>query len=126
MEQYWLNKNQHLDKVLMFQMGDFFEMFYDDATKAAPILNIALTSRSKQSENQVPMCGVPCHSVANSIAKLLQAGCKVALCEQIEPASAAKKLVARKVTQVLSPGMVYDPETLEAKKAIVCLSKAHR
>lgn len=117
MEQYWLIKNQHLDKVLMFQMGDFFEMFYDDAVKAAPILNIALTSRSKQAENQVPMCGVPCHSVAIQIARLLAAGCKVALCEQVEPASQSKKLVARKVTQVLSPGMVYDPETLEAKKA---------
>ena len=117
MEQYWLNKNQHLDKILMFQMGDFFEMFYDDAVKAAPILNLALTSRSKQGETKVPMCGVPCHSVSSQIARLLQAGCKVALCEQIEPAQQSKQLVARKVTQVLSPGMVYDPETLEAKKA---------
>jgi len=115
MQQYWEIKNQHTDKILLFRMGDFFEMFYDDAVKAAPILNIALTSRNKNQENNVPMCGVPHHSIGPQINKLLKAGLKVAICDQIEnPQTMEGKIVKRAVTRVVTPGIVYDPENLES------------
>src|SRR5258708_25799929 len=76
-------------------MGDFFEMFYDDAENAAPVMGIALTSRNKNSEEKTPMCGVPFHSVGPQINKLLKAGFKVAICDQLEEASQAKGLVRR-------------------------------
>lgn len=113
MRQYWDIKNLHQDKVLMFRMGDFYEMFYDDAVKAAPILGIALTSRNKKSEDETPMCGLPHHAVATPINKLLAHGLKVAICDQVEDPKFAKGIVKRAVTRILTPGMVYDPETLE-------------
>lgn len=117
MRQYWQIKNEHDDKVLFFRMGDFYEMFHDDAVTAAPILNIALTSRNKKSEDETPMCGIPYHSVAGPISRLLQAGYKVAICDQLEDPETAKGIVKRGVTRVLSPGMVYDPQTLNELKA---------
>jgi DNA mismatch repair protein MutS len=113
MRQYWDIKSAHEDKILLFRMGDFFEMFFDDAKKAAPILGIALTQRNKKSEDETPMCGMPHHSVAGPINKLLKHGLKVALCDQIEDPKTAKGIVKRAVTRVLTPGMVYDPDTLE-------------
>ena len=114
MQQYWDVKSAHEDKVLLFRMGDFFEMFHRDAEIAAPVLGIALTSRNKNAEDQVPMCGVPHHSIANSINKLLSNGYKVAICDQIEDPKLAKGLVKRAVTRILSPGVVFDPDTLDA------------
>lgn len=116
MRQYWEMKSVHLDKVLLFRMGDFFEMFFDDAVKAAPILGIALTSRNKKAADETPMCGVPHFSIGAQINKLLAAGLKVAICDQIEDPKFAKGIVKRAVTRVLTPGMVYDAETLEASK----------
>jgi DNA mismatch repair protein MutS len=116
MQQYWDIKAQHMDKILLFRMGDFYEMFFDDAIKAAPLLNIALTSRSKVQGQEVAMCGVPFHSIGPQINKLLGHGLKVAICDQVESAQAAKeakKIVKRAVTRVVTPGMVYDPETLD-------------
>ncbi len=116
MQQYWDIKTQHLDKILLFRMGDFYEMFFDDAIKAAPLLNIALTSRSKTQGQEVPMCGVPHHSIGPQINKLLAQGLKVAICDQIENASEKSKeakIVKRAVTRVVTPGLVYDPETLQ-------------
>jgi len=115
MEQYWSIKSQHRDKILLFRMGDFFEMFDKDAEKAAPLLNIALTARNKKANNSTKMCGVPHHSIAGPISKLLSAGLSVAICDQMEPAG--KGLVKRAVTKILSPGMVYDPETLDQLNA---------
>src|SRR5580704_6716939 len=115
MQQYWDIKAQHRDKILLFRMGDFYEMFFDDAIKAAPILNIALTSRSKTQGQEVAMCGVPYHSIGPQINKLLAHGLKVAICDQIENASEKSKeskIVKRAVTRVVTPGLVYDPETL--------------
>lgn len=112
MQQYWQVKTLHTDKILLFRMGDFFEMFYDDAEVAAPILGIALTSRNKNSAEQTPMCGVPAHSIGPQINKLLQAGQKIAICDQLEDASQAKGLVRRGITRILTPGIVYDPDTL--------------
>ncbi len=117
MKQFWEIKSFHNDKVLLFRMGDFFEMFHDDAVKAAPIIGIALTQRNKKSEDSTPMCGVPHHSIAGPINKLLAAGLKIAICDQIEDPKLAKGLVKRAVTRVLTPGMVFDADTLDHTKA---------
>lgn len=117
MRQYWDIKSLHQDKILLFRMGDFYELFYDDATKASPLLGITLTSRNKKSEDQTPMCGFPHHSVAGPINKLLAAGHKVAICDQIEDPALAKGIVKRAITRILTPGMVYDSETLDQTKA---------
>ena len=117
MQQYWEIKSAHEDKILLFRMGDFFEMFYQDAEIAAPILNIALTQRNKKAEDYTPMCGMPHHSIGGPISKLLEAGYKVAICDQIEDPKQAKGLVKRAVTRILSPGMVFDPDALETTQA---------
>ena len=119
MEQYWSIKSQHRDKILLFRMGDFFEMFGEDAETAAPLLNIALTVRNKKSGDNTKMCGVPHHSIATPVSKLLSAGLNVAICDQLEPSETTNSggLVKRAVTRILSPGMVYDPETLDQLNA---------
>ncbi|KYG65319.1 DNA mismatch repair protein MutS [Bdellovibrio bacteriovorus] len=116
MKQFWDIKSVHQDKILLFRMGDFFEMFFDDAVKAAPVLGIALTQRNKKSADETPMCGVPHHSIAGPINKLLAAGFKVAICDQLEDPKMAKGIVKRGVTRVLTPGMVYDSDTLDGTK----------
>ncbi|WP_291515776.1 DNA mismatch repair protein MutS [Bdellovibrio sp. ArHS] len=116
MKQFWDIKSVHQDKILLFRMGDFFEMFFDDAVKAAPVLGIALTQRNKKSADETPMCGVPHHSIAGPINKLLAAGFKVAICDQLEDPKLAKGIVKRGVTRVLTPGMVYDSDTLDGTK----------
>jgi DNA mismatch repair protein MutS len=113
MQQYGDIKSQHLDKILLFRMGDFYEMFSTDAETAAPVLNIALTQRNKKGGDDTKMCGVPYHSIATPIARLLKAGFRVAICDQIEDPATAKGIVKRAVTKILTPGMVYDPETLD-------------
>lgn len=113
MRQYWEIKNQHLDKILLFRMGDFFEMFHQDAEVAAPILNIVLTQRNKKAKDDTKMCGMPHHSIGGAIGKLLAAGHKVVICDQVEDPKLAQGIVKRAVTRILSPGMVYDPETLD-------------
>ncbi len=117
MQQYWDIKSQHNDKVVLFRMGDFYEMFHNDAEVAAPILNIALTQRNKKAADSAKMCGVPHHSIAGPIAKLLAAGKKIAMADQIEDPALAKGIVKRAVTRVLTPGMVYDPDTLDQLSA---------
>ena len=106
MEQYLSIKASHQDAILFYRMGDFYEMFNEDAKKAASILEITLTSRNKNDANPVPMCGVPFKAADSYIAKLIENGCKVAVCEQMEDASAAKGLVKRQVTRVITPGMI--------------------
>ncbi len=117
MKQYWDIKTLHQDKILLFRMGDFYELFYEDAIKAAPLIGLTLTQRNKKSDDQTPMCGFPHHAVAGPINKLLAAGLKVAICDQIEDPAFAKGLVKRAITRILTPGMVYDSETLDQTMA---------
>jgi DNA mismatch repair protein MutS len=117
MKQYWEIKSAHPDKVVLFRMGDFYEMFHDDAITAAPILSITLTSRNKKAQDETPMCGVPHHSVAGPINKLLSCGHKVAICDQLEDPKLAKGIVKRGVTRILTPGMVFDPDSLESDRS---------
>lgn len=117
MQQYWDVKSAHMDKILFFRMGDFFEIFDQDAITVAPILGITLTVRNKKSGDTTKMCGMPHHSIAASLNKLLAEGYKVAICDQLEDPKNAKGLVKRGITRILSPGMVFDPEMLEADKS---------
>jgi DNA mismatch repair protein MutS len=116
LRQYLEIKAQHPDAILLYRMGDFFEMFFEDAVRAAPILEVQLTARQKGSENETPMCGVPHHAIESYIGKLLAAGLKVAICDQVEDPALAKGLVKREVTRVVTPGTVSDPGLLEGKE----------
>ena len=107
MRQYFAAKAKHPDTLLLFRMGDFYELFYEDAKTAARELEITLTARDR--ERQVPMCGVPYHAVEGYIGRLLQKGYRIAICEQMEDPKLAKKIVRREVTRVLSPGTALDP-----------------
>lgn len=104
MRQYAEIKEKYPDAILFFHLGDFYEMFYDDARVAAPILEVALTSREAGKLGRIPMCGVPCHSVNGYIARLVAKGFKVAICEQLENPAQVKGLVKRGVTRVITPG----------------------
>jgi DNA mismatch repair protein MutS len=104
MRQYHAVKAQHPDKILFFRMGDFYEMFGDDAVKAAPILNIALTSRAHGSSERIPLAGVPYHAADRYLARLLEAGQKVVVVEQVEDPRTAKGIVRREVVEILTPG----------------------
>ncbi len=106
MRQYHAIKEQHPDKILFFRMGDFYEMFGDDAVKAAPILNIALTSRAHGNSERIPLAGVPYHSADRYLAKLLSKGEKVVVVEQVEDPKTAKGLVKRDIVEILTPGTV--------------------
>ncbi|MBV9669652.1 MAG: DNA mismatch repair protein MutS, partial [Acidobacteriales bacterium] len=108
MRQYVAIKKQHPNSLLFFRLGDFYELFFDDAVTAARELQITLTSRNKESDQSVPMCGVPYHAAENYLTKLLRKGYKVAICEQMEQPSKATKLVRREVTRVLTPGTAAD------------------
>ncbi|MCI5072512.1 DNA mismatch repair protein MutS [bacterium] len=112
MKQYLHIKSNYQDCILFFRLGDFYEMFFDDAQKAAPILDIALTCRDKNAQDPVPLCGVPHHSANSYIAKLLDHGLNVAICEQVEDAAASKGLVKRDVVKVVTPSMRTENEGL--------------
>ena len=114
LKQYLSIKNQYPDTILFFRLGDFYEMFYQDAEVASKILEITLTSRNKGSAEAVPLCGVPHHAAQSYIAKLLASGKKVAICEQVEDPKEAKGVVKREVTRIVTPGTVLDEEVLEA------------
>ncbi len=113
MEQYFSIKKEYTDAILFYRMGDFYEMFHDDAKKAAPVLEIALTSRNKNDEAPIAMCGFPVKAADNYIAKLVHNNYKVAICEQVEDAALAKGLVKREVIKVITPGMIINEELLD-------------
>ena len=113
MRQYLEIKSSYPDAILFFRLGDFYEMFLDDAVKASRILDITLTSRGKNSDGaDVPLCGVPFHSASPYIARLIEAGEKVAICEQVEDPKSAKGIVKREVVKVITPGLVVDADSL--------------
>jgi DNA mismatch repair protein MutS len=113
MEQYLSIKKQHPDKIVFFQVGDFYEIFFDDAPVVAQELDIALTSRDAGKENPIPLAGVPVHAAEGYMNKLLSKGYKLVICDQVEEASQARGLVRRAVTRILTPGTITDPEMLE-------------
>ncbi len=116
MRQYLQIKRQYPDAILFFRMGDFYEMFFEDAEIASRILDIALTSRNKDTPDPIPMCGIPYHALSSYLPKLIEQGYKVAICEQVEDPKQAKGIVRREVVQVVTPGMILEPEFLEATK----------
>jgi DNA mismatch repair protein MutS len=116
MQQYRQLKQQYPDAILLFRMGDFYEMFFEDACTAAPVLEIALTARDKSQPHPTPMCGVPHHAVDSYIDRLLKRGFKVAICEQLEDPKAAKGLVKRDVLRVVTPGAVMHATALVGKE----------
>jgi DNA mismatch repair protein MutS len=107
-KQYLQIKSQYPDSILFFRMGDFYEMFFEDAHVASRELDIALTSRNKGQKDSVPLCGVPYFTAETYISKLLQKGYKVALCDQVEDPKLAKGIVKREVVRVFTPGLVTD------------------
>ena len=115
MRQYLEIKERYPDCILFFRMGDFYEMFFDDAIIASQLLDLTLTARDKQKEVPVPMAGVPHHAAKGYIGRLVAQGKKVAICDQIEDAKKAKKIVRRAVTQVVTPGVLLDEDQLEPK-----------
>ena len=124
MKQYLSFKEQHPDKIIFFQVGDFFEIFFEDAVAAARAMDVVLTTRESNKKNPIPMAGVPIHAADTYLNKLLAHGFKVALCEQVEEAAAGGGLVRREITRILTPGTVTDPEMLEESRnnylAVLC------
>ena len=114
MRQYREVKDAYRDAIVFFRVGDFYEMFHEDAVEASKLLSIALTSRDKSSHTPIPLCGVPYHAATNYIAKLLRAGRTVALCEQVEDPKLSKGLVRREVVRLYTPGTLIDSEFLPA------------
>ncbi len=117
MQQYLAIKAQHQDAILFYRLGDFYEMFFDDAVIASKTLGITLTSRNaKDDANRIPLCGVPYHAASGYLAKLIKAGFKVAVCEQVEDPKEAKGVVKREVVRVVTPGLVTDEQLLDDKE----------
>jgi len=114
-KQYLAIKEDYPDAILFYRMGDFYEMFFEDAETASRVLEITLTSRNKNDESPVPMCGVPHRAATTYIARLIENGYKVAVCDQVEDPATAKGLVKREVVRVITPGMIIDAEFLDAR-----------
>lgn len=115
MEQYLSIKAQYQDAFLFYRLGDFYELFYEDAVKASQILELTLTSRNRNADDPIPMCGVPHHSAQGYIDILIEKGYKVAICEQVEDPKTTKGMVKREVVQLVTPGTVMESKGLSAK-----------
>src|SRR5215217_1065242 len=125
MRQYLEAKRQYRDAIVFFRMGDFYEMFYEDALVAARALELTLTSRSKDaSGNGIPMCGIPYHAADGYLTRLVKKGFRVAICEQVEDPKKAKGLVRREVVRVVSPGTLTDAAYLEAREPAYLMAVA--
>src|SRR5712691_3441168 len=123
MRQYLDAKQLYRDAILLFRMGDFYEMFYEDALVAARALELTLTSRSKDGQGaSIPMCGVPHHAVDSYLARLVKKGFRVAICDQVEDPRKAKGLVKREIVRVVSPGTLTDAQYLDAREPAFLLS----
>src|SRR5438132_2144470 len=108
MRQYAAIKREHPQALLFFRLGDFYELFYEDAVVAARELEITLTARNKEKGAAIPMCGVPYHAAEGYISRLIQRGYRVAICDQVEDPKVAKKLVKREITRIVTPGTAMD------------------
>ncbi|MFW5845835.1 MAG: DNA mismatch repair protein MutS, partial [Planctomycetota bacterium] len=117
MQQYLATKAEHPDCLLFMRMGDFFELFLDDAREAAQLLGITLTSRNKGEANEIPMAGVPHHSLQGHLPKLMAAGKKIAIMDQLEDPATAKGLVKRGLTRIITPGTLIDEDALDDASA---------
>ncbi len=119
-------KAQNPDAIVLYRMGDFYELFLGDAELAAPLLDLTLTTRDKARADPVPMCGFPVHSADGYIKRLAELGHRVAICEQVEDPKEAggKRLVRREVVEVVTPGLVGDPEGLEAAQEVALVAVA--
>lgn len=125
MKQYMEIKKEYPDAILFFHLGDFYEMFLEDAQKAAPVLEVTLTSRDAGKLGRIPMCGVPCHSAAGYIARLVNNGFKVAICEQLEETAKAKGLVKRGITRVVTPGTFFEGSPDQSRNNyVICVAPA--
>ena len=113
LEQYFEIKRQVPDAILFYRLGDFYEMFFEDAERAAPILDLVLTARNKGQDYEAPMCGVPYHAADSYVAKLIKHGFRVAICDQVEEASAAKGLVRREIIRIVTPGTATEAHIVE-------------
>ena len=123
MRQYLAIKAKHPNAILFYRMGDFYEMFLADAELAAPLLDIALTTRDKGRADPVPMCGIPVHSADGYLRRLTGLGHRVAICEQVEDArSAGRKLVRRDVVEVVTPGLLGDPDGTDSADEVALAS----
>lgn len=118
LQQYHELKRRYPGTLLFFRLGDFYELFYDDAITGARELEITLTARHKERGSPIPMCGVPHHSAASYIARLVRKGYRVAICEQLEDASKSKKIIRRDVVRVITPGTAIDPQLLDAREPV--------
>ncbi len=125
-KQYLSIKKAYADAILFYRMGDFYEMFFEDAEVASRVLEITLTSRNKNDKSPIPMCGVPHRAAQNYIARLIENGFKVAICDQIEDPTQAKGLVKRDVVRVITPGMIIENEYLDEKSNNYVLAIASR
>ncbi|MCP4688685.1 MAG: DNA mismatch repair protein MutS, partial [Desulfobacterales bacterium] len=123
-QQYLSIKEQYTDAILFYRMGDFYEMFFEDAETASRVLEIALTARNKSADAPVPMCGVPIKAARGYIARLIESGFKVAVCEQVEDPAKAKGIVKREVVRVVTPGMIIEDELLDKKSNNFLISLA--
>ncbi|MCA9064672.1 MAG: DNA mismatch repair protein MutS, partial [Planctomycetaceae bacterium] len=126
MERYQEVKAENPGAMLLFRMGDFYELFYEDARNAARVLGLTLTSRDKSSDNPIPMAGFPYHQLDNYLQKLIQNGFRAAICDQVEDPKTAKGLVRREVTRVITPGTLTDEELLDPRESnfIACVAPA--
>ncbi|MFB3779465.1 MAG: DNA mismatch repair protein MutS, partial [Bryobacteraceae bacterium] len=115
MRQYNAIKQQAPNALLLFRLGDFYELFYEDAVTAARELEITLTSRNKEKGAAIPMCGVPYHAAEGYIARLIQKGYRVAICDQMEDPRVSRKLVKRELTRIVTPGTAMDPHALRSR-----------
>jgi DNA mismatch repair protein MutS len=124
--QYLALKAQHPDAFLFFRMGDFYELFFEDAVKAAPLLEVTLTSRDKDKPDPIPMCGVPVHAADGYVKRLSEKGHRVAICEQVEDPRnvGGRRLVRREVIEVITPGLVGDPQGLPAAREVALAALA--
>src|SRR5205823_9320125 len=114
MRQYSSIKERHPDALLLFRLGDFYELFFEDAVLASRELQITLTARNKEKGSAIPMCGVPYHAAEGYIARLIGRGYRVAICDQVEEAGPGKKLVRREVTRIVTPGTATDAHLLRS------------